>query len=300
VNAAARPLLGTQRNAARITGVVLRAPRLGALQGWLLDVVTDPSGVSEGVIRAAENHPSLRTSDAASLVEGGRMFASERLAVYRNGYFARLVECLADDYPSVSHALGNDRFETLCKDFIDAHPPSSSSLNDYGAPFASYCATRPEPWRAVITELARLEWALVSAIHADAERVLEAEDLARLGPDDWQRVRLRPSAALRVLSFDYPVNRYYGALNRGDDPRLPSRRRKHQVAVCRKGADLWRLPLDARLTGVLSALCAGRTLSQALGVLTANDDDDIDARLLQRVRVALRDWVSCGFFAGLG
>jgi hypothetical protein len=284
---------------AGVSPLAARAPRLGALQGWLLDVVTHPTSVRAGLTRAAENSPSLRAADADRLVEGGRLPATARLAVYRSGYFARLIECLADDYPSVSHALGSDPFEALCKDFIDSHPPPSSSLNYYGAPFAAYCATRPEAWCAVIAELARLEWALVSAIHADAESVLQAEDLARLGPDDWQRVRLRPSAALRVLSFDYAVNRYYQALDRGHDPALPSRRRKHQVAICRNGADLWRLPIDARLAGVLSDLCAGRSLSEALAGLEANEGDEIDARLLQRVRNGLRDWVSCGFFAGL-
>jgi hypothetical protein len=39
---------------------------------------------------------------------GPRLTAHERLAIYRRAYHARLVECLADDYAAVQHALGRD------------------------------------------------------------------------------------------------------------------------------------------------------------------------------------------------
>lgn len=279
------------------------APRLAALQRWLLDVVTHPVGVSDGVIRAAENVASLRAHDADSLIEGGRLPPGERLAVYRNGYFARLIECLADDYPAVRDALGYDVFEALCRDFIDAQPPRSPSLNHYGAPFAAYCATRPERWRGAVADLARLEWALIGAIHADAERVVQAEDLARLSPADWQRVRWRPSPALRVLTLDYPVNRHFQERAEGDRPRLSQRRRRNVLAVCRRDTDLWRVPIAPALAPVLSALCAGEPLPRALALLGdaprrgALRRNEIDATLLQRVRTALSDWVRCGFFA---
>src|SRR5262245_39459472 len=95
-------------------------PLLAALQTWLFDIVTHPSSVSDGVIRAASNAPALATSDADTLIEAGRLSAADRLAIYRNGYFARLTECLADDYPHVLGALGESTFSTLCKDFIDS------------------------------------------------------------------------------------------------------------------------------------------------------------------------------------
>lgn len=277
------------------------APQLGALQRWLLDVVTHPESVSDGVVRAAENVASLRAHDADSLIDGGRLPAGQRLAIYRDGYFARLIECLADDYPGVRDALGAEVFEALCKDFIVAHPPRSASLNHYGAPFAAYCAARSERWRGVVSDLARLEWALVGAIHADAERVLGADDLARLTPDDWQRVRLRPSPALRVLVLDHPVNRLYQAHIEGRPVRSSLRRRRNVLAVCRRDTELWRVPVEPVLEPVLSALCAGQPLPQALALLdeapVRGEARPVAAALLRRVRAALRDWVRSGFFA---
>lgn len=281
------------------------APRLGALQRWLLDVVTHPASVSQGVVRAAENVASRSAHDAASLIDGGRLPAVERLAVYRNGYFARLIECLADDYPAVRDALGEEVFEALCKDFIVSHPPHSASLNHYGAPFAAYCASRRDCWCGVVADLARLEWALVGAIHADAERVLLAEALARLAPEDWQRVRLRPSPTLRVLALEYPVNRHYQARAEGAAPSLGLRRRRNLLAVCRRDTDLWRVPIAPVLGPVLSALCAGEPLPNAMALIAHAPErngevrGEVGARLLGQVRAALSDWVRCGFFAGV-
>jgi hypothetical protein len=279
------------------------APLLADAQGWLLDVVTHPRGVSDGVIRAAENQPSLRAHDADSLIEGGRLPATERLAIYRDGYFARLSECLADDYPSVRDALGAVVFDDLCRDFIALHPPRSASLNHYGAPFAAYCARRAEAWHGAIADLARLEWALVGAIHADAERVLRAEDLARLTPGDWERLRLCPSPALRVLTLEYPVARYFQQRAQGERPKLPSRRRRNLLAVCRRDTDLWRVRLEPALAPVLSALCAGQPLPRAIALLAdgprrgkCEPSSGGSAALLRR---AMHDWVRCGFFAGV-
>ena len=291
------------RSAAEVA--VESTPRLGALQRWLLEVVTHPVSVGDGVIRAAEKVASLRAYDADSLIDGGGLPTVERLAVYRDGYFARLIECLADDYPAVRDALGGELFESLCKDFIVAHPPRSASLNHYGAPFAAYCATRRERWCGVVADLARLEWALVGAIHADAERVLLTEALARLTPEDWQQVRLRPSPTLRVLALEYPVNRHYQARAEGGGSSLPVRRRKNLLAVCRRDTDLWRVPIAPVLGPVLSALCAGEPLPNAMALI-AHDPErygavggEVGARLLAQVRAALSDWVRCGFFAGV-
>ena len=55
-----------------------------------------------------------------------------------DAYFARLVECLADDYPCVQYALGEDRFEEIARRYIEAHPSSSPSLNWFGRGFEQF------------------------------------------------------------------------------------------------------------------------------------------------------------------
>ena len=65
------------------------------VQGWMLEAVT-----------------AHASDDVEAVVTAGpRLAASARLGVYQSAYHARLVECLADDYPVVLAALGEERFE---------------------------------------------------------------------------------------------------------------------------------------------------------------------------------------------
>jgi hypothetical protein len=253
---------------------------LAELQGWLFDSVTQAPAPAE---------------QADALVSAGGLPASARIAVYRRGYVARLVECLQDDYPALEHALGHGAFERLCHDFIAQHPPASPSLNYYGAPFARYCAARPERWNRFASELAELEWAIVEAIHAEEGERLDVAALARLAPEDWARARLVPSPALRLLHATYPVAQYYQAFQEGSAPaeRWPEPE-PCALAVCRRGADVWRFRLTPALAPLLGALSAGTPLLQALELLSGSAPE-----AAQELQQAFQDWVACGLFAAV-
>jgi hypothetical protein len=267
---------------------------LPELQSWFFERVTEP--------RARGTRALGAEAALEELVVAGRLDPSARVEVYRHGYFARLEECLEDDYPALRYALGAARFEALCHDFIERHPPPSPSLNYYGAPFAAYCRTRSEAWGGFAAELARLEWALVEAIHAEEGSRLEVAALARLSPAEWSCARLIPSPALRMLSFEYPVEEFYQRFVDRDDALeapsdgvpLPSPEWS-AVAVCRREEVVWRLTLRPSLARLLECLMAGAPLLSALEQLGSSvDAGSATPEELQR---AFRDWVSCGLFS---
>ncbi|HKO95141.1 MAG TPA: DNA-binding domain-containing protein [Polyangiaceae bacterium] len=268
---------------------------LHQLQSWLFERVT----------QAASEDAGSRGAELRERVVSGRWPAAERVEVYRHGYFARLVECLEDDYPALAHALGAQRFEALARDFILLHPPPSASLNYYGAPLAEYCRRRPERWSDFAAELAGLEWAVVEAIHAEEGERLDIEALGRLSPEQWSVLRLVPSPALRLLFSAYPVADYYQAFKDGSAAALateasaaPLLQSASAVAVCRRGEDVWRIPLSVALGQLLGSLIAGTPLLEALdsvgSVGSAVTEAAIAPEELQR---AFRDWVSCGLFS---
>jgi len=256
------------------------APGLDGLQRWLFERVTSPEAA---VLGAGAEH-----------VSPGGLPAAARLDVYRHGYFARLSECLADDYPAVAYALGPEAFEALCRSYIVAHPPRSASLNFYGAEFAGFCRRRGEAL-AFEADLARLEWAVVEAIHADAAQVLDPTALGTLGAERWAAARLVPSPALRLLRVTYPVFDYYRAFLAGEAPERPSPEAT-AVAVCRRGDDVWRLELAEPLAQLLARLVAGERLAVALDQATGPALDALGPGALQR---AFGDWVACGLFAAI-
>ena len=230
---------------------------LRSLQSWFSAITTDPVDVASGVARAGQ-----QTLESV-IRRSPRQSAAERLEIYRSGYYSRLVECLADDYPTVKRSLGAEAFEALCHAYVLTHPSHSPSLNYFGQHFAQFLAQQGGTDASFNSELAQLEWALVEVLHARESAELPLLQLSEYGPDAWARARFRPSAALRVFEFSYPVNAYFQSFRDDQEPAMPDLRTT-RVAVYRRANLLWRLELSDVMYRLLTWLLAGVTLGEAL------------------------------------
>jgi hypothetical protein len=294
-----------------------RSAPLREMQEWFAGAITHPGSIEDGAV-ASPHAGALAIRSAADvdcvLTAGPRLSAMDRLALYHDGYHARLIECLADDYPALKLALGEAPFEALCRGYIAAHPSRSPSLNAFGRHMAEHVRGEGGELAAFAADLARLEWAIVEAIHAE-ERTSIASDalgarrgydehiaslttrLAEIAPEDLARATLPPSGAARVLHFAYPVNRFFQAFRDGEVPAIPPPERS-ATAVYRRGYAVWRMDLTPAMSGVLEALFAGANLETALAAIAAHaEDDDAIAESERNVMMWFREWVAGGFFA---
>ncbi len=250
------------------------------------------------VVTTPEDEPDLLDdASAARLVTpSGTLSALERLAIYRTAYHARLVECLSDDYPVLKHALGEAKFEALCRGYIAQHPSTGPSLNDFGRHMAAFCRRFRTGVADFASNLAKLEWAVVLAIHAPTAPVLGTEELATVPPEHWPEVRLVANPSLRILHFAYPVNAYFQAYRSGRVASIPAEGRT-SVAVYRTGRSIWRLPLTEAMVVLFESLANGTTLGSSLALLEpllANDP-----KAAPRVMSWFQKGVSSGLFSGI-
>ena len=257
------------------------------LQRWMVNAIT----VHDADDRAIER----------VLTAGPRLSATDRLGIYRDGYHARLVECLRDDYPVLAETLGDERFEALCHAYVHAHPSRAPSLNAFGRHMEVLCregkSAEVGPIRVFAAELAALEWALVEVLHAETAAQLEITALQALPPEAWARARFIRNPALHVFRFEYPVNAVFIA-NRIEEivPEIPAPS-SNAVAVYRKDMQLWRMDLTPAMLGVLEPLLAGKTLGEALEAIeAAATDPEILAQTGANLMVWFREWVDAGFF----
>jgi hypothetical protein len=259
-----------------------RSPALRDVQAWMVQAICGM-------------HP---VNAAAVLTAGPKLSAAERFDVYRDGYRARLRECLRDDYPALAATLG-ERFEALCDAYIDRHPSTSPSLNAFGRLMAEVCMqTLSEDSRQFMAELARLEWALVEVIHAEAPVALDLEALQSLRADAWGSARLCSADTVRLLRFEHPVNAYYQAFRAHGilGPLPPSQ--PSATVVYRIGPVLWRMDLTPAMARVLSALLSAATLGEALNQIGVDEHDAAALAEAERsVMIWFREWVQAGFFA---
>jgi len=228
--------------------------------------------------------------DAASYVSAGpRQSRLERLAVYHSAYRARLVECLADDYPAVQYALGYEAFVELGEAYVAAHPSRSPNLNAYGRHMPAFVLSRGGTSSEFLHDLAVLEWTIVETIHAAPSGAVDVESLSRVAAERWGDLRFEPNTTLRVLVSRYPVNRFFQAFREDRSPPIPVAE-PTVTAVYRRGWAVWRMDVRPALRSLLDALLAGATLGDALAEVASEIDSEAD------VMHAFRDWVSAGFF----
>jgi hypothetical protein len=267
---------------------------LHALQEWFAAAVLLPGGIGASLRgSAAISKAGLAEEDIERLVlPSPTLSGAERVEIYRHAYRARLTECLADDYPAVRHALGEEAFETLCLAYIDNHPSRSPSLNFYGRAFAAFLRASSHPLASFGADLSALEWALVEVLHAASAERLSNDTLSAVPVSSFTTVRFVPSDTVRLLELGYPANAYFQAFLEGEAPRAPELAWS-ATAVFRDGATLWRMDLSRPMYALLHALFGGSPLGSAVEGLVAEQGE----QEANDVMVWFRDWVRHGFFA---
>lgn len=172
------------------------APGLRAAQEWLASRILAPAEP------ATQELEELLVPPAAGAL-------TERLALHRGGYPARIEAALVDTYPAIAHLIGAGALHGLAHRYVrslDAAPWHPTNLNDVGGAFATYLArdllTADLPF---LPDLAALEWAIAAAFHARDETPFAAAELAGWGLEDFGGARLRFQPSLALVRSAWPI-----------------------------------------------------------------------------------------------
>lgn len=129
------------------------------------------------------------------------------LAVYRNAYRSRLLDCLRGAFDKSRQWIGDDGFDAAAAHHVILHPPTSWTLDDLGHGFSDTLATL-FPNDPEVEELAWLEWEMHRLFTGPDVRVLTAADFAArasaFDEEDWLDLRLDfiPNIAVRRVTTD--------------------------------------------------------------------------------------------------
>jgi hypothetical protein len=183
------------------------------LQQIIYRLVTAPGGVAEGLAQGVASP----VGGLAQLVVGDdRMSPDERVEIYANGYFYRLLEVLKEDYPATLVVVGDANFHNLATGYLIDYPPREPSIHFAGANFAAYLATHPlcERW-PFLGDLARLERATLESFHAADAQALDAAAMRTLSPAEWPALTIRLHPATRLIDCGWRVDTVLQAVESG-------------------------------------------------------------------------------------
>jgi hypothetical protein len=293
------------------------ASRLSALQRWLQAVVSYAGGAEEG---AASDDAAATGQGAIDdvLLPSTKQTSLDRVNVYAHGYWARLLDCLREDYPTLRAALGDESFDAFAVGYLQTYPSESYTLGKLGARFPQYLEeTSPqgegsEAWLVPLIELAELERAVSDIFDAPGGETLgflTPDELAAISPAERADLALTPLPTFRLLRFRSEVNDYFTALRGSPQPmEVPlADLGETFLALSRREFVVRRHPLDRDQFELLTMLAAGEPLGEALASLAEANQlahgrtDLLGPGGLSPELVArwFTDWSRAGFFRRL-
>ena len=244
------------------------------------DLISAPEGVRHGLDTLVRSGAAGAGDLDALIASDERLSAADRLDIYANMYFFRLLDCLKEDYPRLHTALGPERFHNLITDYLIRHPSERPSLRFLGQRLPGFLAAHALGLEApCLVDLARLEWSRADLFDAADAPPLSRQDLSRLAEDEAGEARFRLIPAFTLLRLDHDAPRLFTEMKESAEgppapPQQPRRRtaarvwRRDFVVYHRAISDDEADGLDALgrgepLSGIAQRLSAGHSASQA-------------------------------------
>jgi hypothetical protein len=212
---------------------------------------------------------------APAEVLGDGLAPGARLQIYRHHVFTTLTAGLRATYPVVCRLVDERFFGYAAAQYIQRHPPRGPCLFEYGASFPEFLAAF-EPCRHLryLPDVARLEWALHAALHAEDVESLDPACLRGLPEDGLPQVMLRLDPSLALLSSRWPIDQIFRSNQPDADPGIVVDLGVGgaHLEVRRIGVDAMFRALDRPTYAFRLALAEGHCFEAAAATALALDD----------------------------
>lgn len=289
---------------------------LKQLQKTFMALITQPLTSADGMRPRTADGRSNKALSESMVKPSPRQTSFQRLELYNTGYWFRILQTLAGDFPGLRAVIGRRRFDTLSAAYLHDCPPLFD-LRDLGSRLETWLRKHPEftPGRERLAlDMVRLEWAEIEAAESAMLPSLAEDDPGRLGEDT--KMRLQPH--VRLLDLSYPVddvllkarglvkehsdiasNAVAGRMAR-DGKRCPMpARRDVFLAVHRHDEIVYFKRLEPEAFRLLCALQQGRRLSKAIDRAFYGSEKDME-ELAARLKGWFAEWSLLGWFCAAG
>lgn len=283
---------------------------LDQIQRWMQSVITDPDGVENGVTstRSQAEIPLTLEHVEDVILPSQQLSSLDRLEIYANAYYARLTECLRDEFPATSYLLGEDTFNAFTFSYLQSYPSKSYTLAELGAHFPKYLReTCPREksgtdpgWEDFLIELATLE-RLYSEVFSGAGpedgNALNSEEIADVQSERLDDLVFTPVSSLRLMHFQFPVHEFISTFRTRQMTEIPSAKETWLI-VTRRDYIVRRASVSSLEYQFLSSLIEGRTLGQTIAQILAASSER-EENLVTMLNEWFQRWAVSQYFQAI-
>ncbi len=288
---------------------------LKEIQRRMASAVMTPLTRADRMQSKTRDGRSMRGEAKQFIKPNDRLSSFERLEIYNQQYWFRVLDAFAEDFPGLRAIVGEHRFDQLSLAYLTECPSRSYTLRNLGNRLLPWLRAHPEwmqPQERLVLDMVRLEWAHVEAFDAADELVVGPEDLLEVTPAT--HFAIQPH--IRLLQLAYPVDDLLLAIKDDSDQQSDAasnagsyRRKQHSavkkaeqlnperiyVAVYRHQYSVWFRRLTPEAFRMLRSMRQGNPLGVALDHALRGSRLR-ESELAERVQEWFAAWSQLGWF----
>jgi len=286
---------------------------LADVQRLMAEAVMRPLRSDEGMQTAWKDGSPAADVAARIIKPNDRLSSFERLQIYNQQYWWRLLGSFAEDFRALRAVVGNRKFDKLAVAYLESCGSTTWTMRDLGRQLESFLRAHPEltaPHGQLALDVVRVEWARVIAFDEPGKSVLQPEKIAAVSPD---RLRIGLQPYLTLLELAHPVDELLrkfkesqietGAFSNAVSATVtrrrsriaarPARRPVH-LAVHRHELAVYYKRLEPEAYRLLCALRDGATLADACERTFAGSQD-LPAASAGKIQQWFANWMHLGW-----
>ena len=286
---------------------------LAEVQRLMAEAVMRPLRRDDGMQTAWKDGSPAAEVAARIIKPNDRLSSFERLQIYNQQYWWRLLGTFGEDFPALRAVVGARKFDRLAVAYLDAYGSQRWTMRDLGQHLESFLRAHPEltaPHERLALDIVRVEWARVIAFDEPAEPVLAPKKIATVAAD---RLRIGLQPYLTLLALAHPVDDLLrkfkesqietgafsnavaagGTRARRRIAARPSREPIH-LAVHRLDLAVYYKRLDPEAYRLLTALRDGAPLADACETAFAGSKD-LPAANAEKIQRWFAQWMEFGW-----
>ncbi|MGE3680200.1 MAG: putative DNA-binding domain-containing protein [Bdellovibrionales bacterium] len=246
------------------------SPSLHDLQLWLKWIITDPRGVTEALknptpkVEKYRDRYTTPTPSYLGLIVGDSTCSIDRLDIYAEGYFSRILECMRKDFGRTQKVVGEAAFTKLVSEYLKAHPSKFTSIDEVGSRFANFISEFDDidlnDW---VSDLARFEWFWIESFYSRTGTIQSGwqNEMAK-NPN----VSLQIHPSVRVIHSQWPIVELIKALDSDcaiDSDEL-NKKSESAIVIYRFHDEVYWEELSPSVFQIIQSLKNGTSLGAAL------------------------------------
>lgn len=267
---------------------------LNETQELFFRAITWPRGVSDFLEHADE---ATRQLFHSVFDESAAFRRSERVDIYANAYFHRLLGALQEMLPRLAFLCEPVGFHNLVTDYVLAYPSELPDLRRLADRLPAFLVTHPLGVQLpLLTEVARVELALSDALDAPDCAWVTSEQLRSTSPERWPELKFRLAPAVRLVALNYGWSEIAGHCdkrNRQAALTVVQHAEPQEVLVGRRGHVVYVRQLKGREAQALHLFAEGRAFGETCEVMSQGCSALLPATLVKFLERWLDRQVLC-------